>query len=832
MRHTTLIALSLVAAAAVATCAVLALADPALADPGDRVQRRIPAQQRNAEPDNAPNEQLQFQVRQRNVFGRGNRFNQFDNQFDNAMPDGMTSPAIHTPHEGPLTAAAITTAIEDATLFLRSRQTPDGAIGETHYAQGGATALAALALLAAGTDPISDPALIKALEWLIKIEPDNTYVRGIRANVWEYALRKAPHEQRYRDALEIDLAWILVAQNDVGWRYTKTSTDWDNSCIQYAALGLWAAERAGLKTGDAVWSRLSEHFRKTQNEDGGWGYVQGSTSTANMATAGLATLYLVFDHHYGRKSAWKQGKPAPFRDGEAAAVLASIDRGLTWLGKADEDRTNAYYLYGIERTAVAGGQRLLGGVDWFAEGAEGALRAQRPDGAFPLGYTDEIGTALTTLFLVYGGAPPAFAKLRLPGDGWNLNPRDVANLTRRMWEAYERPLNWHVVSIDDRVEDFEAPILFVTGHEAVTFTDAQVKTLRRYIERGGTVLAEPADGSPAFRASMVTLLARLFPPKEHPGVVLAPLADTHPVYGIVRHDWKKRPRLSGASDGVRTVFFLSEDYLAAEWQTDQVESDAFPLAMNLLFYATDLQPLDGRFAIDLPAGEPAPLRRDDGVGETGPARTIRVARVKHGATQDWAAAAATWEALAAYVKHATGLTLVERDPIALASLASKPTADGTIDLLHLTGRHALALDPAEEAGLRRFVAAGGTVLVDAWGGSPAFADAARARIEALFGPLAPLGDADPLVTGLFEGGADLARGLRYRLAARRALRAAGRATDAQQLEVARVEGRPAVVFSRYDLGAAIAGVDVYGGLGYAPGSARRVAANLIAWVAR
>lgn len=827
MRHTTLIALSLVASAAVATGAAIVIADPALADPGERVQRRIPAE-RNRVP------QMQNQMQQRGQF---NQRNVFDNQFGDAMPDGMTSPAIHTPHQGPLTAAAITTAIEDATLFLRSRQTPDGAIGETHYAQGGATALAALALLAAGTDPISDPALIKALEWLLEIDPDNTYVRGIRANVWEYALRKAPHEQRYRDALERDLAWILAARNTVGWRYNRESTDWDNSCTQYAALGLWAAERAGLKTGDAVWSRLSEHFRKTQNEDGGWGYVQGSTSTANMATAGLATLYLVFDHHYGRKSAWRQGKPAPFRDGEAAAVLAAIDRGLTWLGKADEDRTNAYYLYGIERAAVAGGQRLLGGVDWFAEGAEGALRAQRADGAFPLGYTDEIGTALTTLFLVYGGAPPAFAKLRLPGDGWNMNPRDVANLSLRMWEAYERPLNWHVVSIDDRVEDFEAPILFVTGHEAVTFTDAQVKTLRRYIERGGTVLAEPADGSPAFRASMVTLLARLFPPKDHPGVVLAPLDDSHPVYSIVRHDWKKRPRLSGASDGVRTVLFVSDDYLAADWQTDQVESDAFPLAMNLLFYATDLQPLDGRFAIDLPAGEPAPVRRVDGAGETGPgetgpARTIRVARVKHGTTQDWAAAAATWERLGAYVKHATGLTLVEREPITLASIAIKPTADDTIDLLHLTGRHALALDPAEEAGLRRFVAAGGTVLVDAWGGSPAFADAARARIEALFGALAPLGDADPLVTGLYEGGADLARGLRYRLAARRALRAAGRATDAQQLEVARVEGRPAVVFSRYDLGAAIAGVDVYGGLGYAPGSARRVAANLIAWVAR
>ncbi|MCB9551282.1 MAG: DUF4159 domain-containing protein [Myxococcales bacterium] len=786
----------------------------ALADPG--VQQRVIRQDNLWLPQNQLPQNQRQNVRHRGALQR-NVLD--DNAFDGIDGiDGVASPAIHTPHQGPITAAAITTAIEDATLFLRSRQTPDGRIGGDHYAEGGSTALAALALLAAGVDPISDPALHKALEWLLTLESDNTYVRGIRANVWEYALRKAPHEQRYRDTLERDLAWLLAARNHVAWRYGKDSTDWDNSCTQYAVLGLWAAERAGLTTGDAVWRRMSEHFRKTQNADGGWGYVMGSGSSANMATAGLASLYLVFDHAYGRKAAWRRGKPAPFREGDAAAVLGAIDRGLTWLAQAEGDRSNAYYLYGIERAAVAGGQRLLGGVDWFAEGADAALRAQRRDGAFPLGYSDEIGTALTTLFLVYGGAPPAFAKLRLPGDGHNLNPRDVANLTQRMWEAYERPLNWHVVSVDDRAEDFEAPILFVTGHEAVELTDAQVANLRRYIERGGTILAEPADGSPAFRASMVALLARLFPPAEYPDVELAPLPADHAVYGIVRHDWKAPPRLSGAGDGVRTFFFLSDDYLAADWQTDRVESDAFPLAMNLLFYATDLRPLAGRFAVDLPPGEPAPAR--DG--------KVRVARARHGATRDWAAAAPTWERLAPYVAHATGLTLVEDAPVDLAALG----AERPVELLHLTGRRALALTPAEREGLRRFVDAGGTVLVDAWGGSPAFAAAARAELEALFGPLAPLADADPLATGLFDGGADLGRDLRYRLAARRDLRARGRAADAQQLEVIRHGGRPAIVFSRYDLAAAIAGVDVYGGLGYAPSAARRVATNLVAWIGR
>ncbi len=729
--------------------------------------------------------------------------------------------AIHTPHEGPITAAAIRTAIDDAVLFLRSRQSPDGAIGRG-YVDGGSTGLATLAMLAAGADPVSDPAVKLALEHLLTLETDNTYVIGIRANVWEYALRKAPHALRYREALQRDVKWLLDARNDVAWRYSSSSRDWDNSCTQYAALGLWAAQRAGIETGDAVWDQLSRHFRRVQNGDGGWGYVQGSASTANMATAGLATLYLVFDHHYGRKGAWRRGKPAPFASGDARKVLDAIDRGLTWLGSADGDKSHAYYLYGIERTGVAGGRRTLGGVDWFAEGADAALRAQRVDGAIPLGYTDEIGTALTTLFLVYGGAPPAFAKLQHGADDdWNLNPRDVANLTRRMWSAYERPLNWHTVGVDEPIESFEAPILFVSGSKAARFDDAQVATLRDYIERGGMIVAEPADGSPAFRASMVELLGRIFPAEDFPGVALAPVAADHPIYTVVKHDWTDRPKLSAASDGVRTVFVLSEGYLAADWQTDRVESDAFPLAMNLLFHATALRPLAGRFAtVPLP---------EDGTPKRG--GEVVVARVQHGGDRDWDVAQHAWDRLRAYAEHATGLALRSRPPVTLGAAA----IPDEVGLLHLTGRRAMALEASERAALQAFVANGGTVLIDAWGGSAPFAASVRAMVEQTFAapysPLLPIEADDPLLTGFFVGGQDVSR-VRYDLEGRRRLRAEGAAADRAHLSAVRVQGRPAVIVSDFDLSAALAGVDVHRGAGYAPASARRIVSNIVAWIGR
>jgi len=316
---------------------------------------------------------------------------------------------------------------------------------------------------------------------------------------------------------------------------------------------------------------------------------------------------------------------------------------------------------------------------------------------------------------------------------------------------------------------------------------------------------------------MLDLFGRIFPPSDHPGMALAPLAADHPIYTVVEHGWRSRPRLSAASDGARTVFVLSEGYMSADWQTDRVESDAFALAMNLLFHATALRPLSGRFAT-VPLGEYAGPKRD---GE------VVVARVRHGGSQDWDAAKHGWDRLRPYANHATGLALRSRPPVDLDA----GLTDSDVQLLHLTGRRALDLTPAERTALAGFVERGGTVLIDAWAGSQTFAASARAVVEETFGGLEPLAADDALLTGFFIGGQDVSR-VRYDLGARKRLRAEGAPADRPRLSVVRRGGRPAVVLSSLDLSAAIAGVDIHGGAGYAPVSARAVVTNIVAWLGR
>ncbi|MFH1730910.1 MAG: DUF4159 domain-containing protein [Planctomycetota bacterium] len=727
---------------------------------------------------------------------------------------------VHQPFTGPMTAKKIQIAIDDAIMYLRSQQRPDGSIGHNGA---GSTALAALAMLAAGADPASDGDLRKALDWLKKQSDDNTYVRGIRANTWEYALRKIPYDKTIRAGLKADFDWLLAAtsKNPHAWRYHSRSGDWDNSCSQYGVLGIWAAQRAGFDPGDAFWQKMSKHFRWSQRPDGGWSYTTGG-STPNMATAGLASMFLVFDMYHG-KSYYSAENPRAFTEGDAAAVLKSLDRGMIWLGKAQSgQKETAYYLYGIERAGVASGRKYFGGEDWFKRGALAVLKHQGGHGEINIGsYGGPVcRTSWCVLFLVYGGAPAAMNKLEYGGGSdWNLNPRDLANLSKHMWSAYERPLNWQTVNIDAPASEFEAPILFISGSKAAKFSEKEVLKLREYVDGGGTILAEPSDRSEAFADSMAELVRQMYPEHLYPSCKLRPLPADHEVYTVMKQQWEKRPELLGASDGSRTFFFLSKEYMSADWQVDKTKSDAFKLAMNLLFYATDLATLEGRFASILPE-TPAAKERD---------AVATVARIRHAgpkdAPRDWETGRRAWSVFAPYVKHVTGCTLEEKDAVELgkADLAG-------IRLLHLTGQRAVELSEKERAALKKYVEDGGTLLVDAYAGSEEFAASARREIKAAFGKLRPLAPDSVLASGRFEGGVDLSRGIRFKLPARRWLRDRGESPRGQKLEVIRVGNRPAVIFSSFDLTGAVAGIESFRSIGYKPASARRVAGNVLAYV--
>ncbi len=743
----------------------------------------------------------------------------------NAAPSRQPRGDGPSRQDGGFRESDIRRARERAIAHLQSCLAEDGSIQEgiVHYSEGAATVMGALAMLAAGADPESDPALRRALEWLRKNDQENTYFRAVRANVWEYALRRSPEDAQFRAALQRDADWLVNAlQDKEGWRYLKTSSDWDNSVTQYGVLGIWAACRAGIEPPEGFWLRMSRHFRQCQNSDGGWGYQQGGSS-ANMATAGLATLFLVFDMHHGRTS-YSASNGNPFASGEAAECLTAISRGMAWLDNNGGDKNDGYYLYGIERTGVASGRKVIGGHDWFRDGMLSILQHQQADGSIPLnGYGNtRINTAFASLFMVYGGAPVAFNKLQY-GDNqdWNLNPRDVANVTRHLWGAYENPLNWFSVAIDAPAEDFEAPVLFISGAAAPAFTDEQVGKLRAYVERGGLILAEPSDGSEAFRVAMESLVGKLFPPEQFSAHGLRALDPEHPIYTVIPHPWTARPALRAASDGSRVFFVLSDGNMSRDWQMNHTHEESFQLAMNLLFYTTDQGALHPRFHSVLPDTLPSPSRDT----------AITVGRLVHGPADapasDWRIGEPATRAFAPFLRHIHGIDLSDVGPVDLCT-----TNAPTVQVLTLTGTGGLTLDANATAALKQFLAGGGTLVVDAYAGSPQFARDARAYITRELGELVPLPADHDIVTGRFAGGFDLLSSVDYTLPARKALRAEGASTSTHHLEALLLDGRAAVVFSPYDLTSAVSGASTYRSAGYRPVTARRILANIYGYAAQ
>jgi Domain of unknown function (DUF4159) len=120
---------------------------------------------------------------------------------------------------------------------------------------------------------------------------------------------------------------------------------------------------------------------------------------------------------------------------------------------------------------------------------------------------------------------------------------------------------FHAVKLSSD-ELFEFPMVIMTGEGAFTLLDSERQNLRKYIERGGFLLASAGCSSPDWDRSFKAEMAKVF--AEYP---MAALAMDHPVFHTVydiaelqaKHG-KPRP-LEGVSIGGRLGVLYSVDGL-------------------------------------------------------------------------------------------------------------------------------------------------------------------------------------------------------------------------------------------------------------------------------
>lgn len=725
--------------------------------------------------------------------------------------------------------AEVDASLERAKAFLYSRQkngnwekaqtrakATDGQ-DVTGSQFGGLTALAVLALLSAGENP-QDDRLGPAVEFLMKADMVGTYALGVRCQV----TLMLPQTAETKALMGRDLRRLLLlmkqkgkAQGFYDYDAEGGATTYSLSRSQYAVLGVWAAAQSGQEVPRAYWSTVEKAWVAHQDKSGGWNYQRDGRReyplTPGMTGVGVATLFITQDQLHATQGVDCKG---------GAGRAGAIERGIAWMAEnfdqvASEEKYERDFpyptLYAVERIGVAGGLKYFGEVDWYQKGADFLIKEQKKDGSW-YGGSGFIGTLPDTcfgvIFLARGRAPVVFNKLNWQGGekatagNWNQRPRDVANLTRWIGRSIERDLNWQIVSIDSPLRDLhDAPILYLSGSEAVELDDEQQDKLRQYVQGGGMILAHADCGSRAFASTARKLGARLFPDYE-----FRELPAEHPIYTsrYPRAKWKAKPVVLGLSNGVRELMLLlPQSDPGKTWQLNVVggKEEAWQFAANVVSYAADQRDL--RYKGDTHVVEEAP--------DAETTRTVRLARLRY--KGNWDPEPGGWRRLRNILRNEDGVDLVV-EPVALGS----GKLEGN-QLAHLTGTTKLNLDAAAKSQLKAFINGGGTLIVDAAGGAEAFATAVQGDIEELVkggkpGVLPP----DHAV----YAGKDPLR-VAYRATAQKAV---GK-SDAPRIKAVSVGGRPAVLFSREDLTAGLVGQPVGGVFGYTPTAATELVRRIV-----
>ncbi len=733
---------------------------------------------------------------------------------------------LKTVQAAPIDSQQVNEAIDRGVAYLKRVQSPRGRWFDLSGQADGVTALCTLALLNAGVPP-EDPTVQKALGELRRQSTNKTYATALKTMVFCIA-----EPEKDLVLIRRNVKWLERVQKRDGkssgaWSYGENSMAGDNSNSQFAILALHEAERAGVAVDQDTWRRAMEYWQRTQNPNGSWGYTPGAPGTGSMTCAGVAAA-VITSIRLAEQESRVEGNQVICCG--ARDDRDTIARGLDWLGRnfsvqrnpgrdaqAGRERANwvYYYLYGLERVGRLTAQRLIGGHDWYREGAERLVRDQDKLSGFwksPSRVEEHphIGTSLALLFLSKGRRPVVIARLMHgPGDDWNHHRAGLTQLTAYTEQRWQRDLTWQVIDPKTaRTEDLLlAPVLLVNGSQAPQLTARDKRNLRDYVDRGGFLFGEACCDGEAFDRGFRQLMEEIFPEPEYRLRLLPP---DHPIWHAeerVNPDYL-RP-LWGIDYGCRTSVVYCPQDLSCYWELggrksnpkrqqkipiqvrDSVQA-AQAIGVNVLTYATGREP---KFKQLLPSQLAS--EQNDQPAIRG---TLQVAKLLHGGGCNVAPGAV------ANLLRQTGRELafpVDRQPREL--LATDPQLS-RYHLVFMHGRRKFRFTPAERQALRVYLERGGTLFADAICASREFAGAFREEMRAVLPDVAleriPAGD--PIFTDAF-GGYSLAQVTRRDPARRAAggpLKSRLRKVS-PDLEAIRIGDRYGVIFSPYDISCAL-----------------------------
>ena len=208
---------------------------------------------------------------------------------------------------------------------------------------------------------------------------------------------------------------------------------------------------------------------------------------------------------------------------------------------------------------------------------------------------------LSTVLLA-GAAPPSapvmtIGRLHYDGGGdWYANPSSLPNLLQAIGARTTIPVaaREKTVTLAD-ADLWTLPYLYLTGHGNVRWSEAELATLRRYLQQGGFL---HADDNYGMDESIRRELKRLFPDRR---LVEVPL--DHPIYHLTyefpqgipkihEHDGKPAQGFGIFLEGRLVVYYSYQSDLGDGWEDPDVHHDppekreaALKMSINIVQYA-------------------------------------------------------------------------------------------------------------------------------------------------------------------------------------------------------------------------------------------------------
>ncbi|HKI30464.1 MAG TPA: DUF4159 domain-containing protein [Gemmataceae bacterium] len=322
---------------------------------------------------------------------------------------------------------------------------------------------------------------------------------------------------------------------------------------------------------------------------------------------------------------------------------------------------------------------------------------------------------------------------------WNTDPGDVDNLMRYFRSQLNLWYGWRHINVNEVVAAHKAdkptnvPVLYMSGHEAFQFTDAQRAAVKQYVLDGGTLLGDACCGRPEFADSFRREVKAMFPDRS-----FDLLESDHPIYRAyykytkvnyliwdngTKKEFQGPPQLLGMNVGCRTAVILTPFDMSCGWDghthergSRLIPEDAVRLGINIVSYAAALRQL----------GEAQAVTREIQSPVARPRQQFTFAQLRH--QGDWNPDP---NSVYQWLRHVAGdsslsvgfdLKYVDANE---RELAANP-------FLYMTGHRDPKLSDKEVAALRRHLEAGGFLFVNNCCGRSAFDQHVRALAARLF----------------------------------------------------------------------------------------------------